>query len=153
MKAIKGFLLASIFLLFVVITQAQEAGRPFIRNFPPSEYRAYSQNWAVTQDSRGIMYFANTDGLLEYDGINWRLIKKLPVVRSIAIDSLGRIYVGLENDMGYLEPDNKGIYQYYSLKAKIPGNDRDFTSVYSSYILGDQVIFLTQHGIFIYKND
>jgi signal transduction histidine kinase/ligand-binding sensor domain-containing protein len=153
MKKIKGFQVVCIFLLSVVTASAQDAGRPFIRNFPPSEYRAYSQNWAVTQDRRGIMYFGNTDGVLEYDGINWRLIKKLPVVRTIAIDSLGRIYVGLENDIGYLDPDNKGIYQYYSLKAKIPESEREITSVLNVNILGDQVVFVTLHKIFIYKND
>jgi signal transduction histidine kinase/ligand-binding sensor domain-containing protein len=153
MKKIKGFQLACIFLLSIVMASAQDAGRPFIRNFPPQEYRAYSQNWAIAQDRRGIMYFANTDGLLEFDGINWRLIKKLPVVRTIAIDSLGRIYAGLENDIGYLECDQEGEYQYYSLKAKIPENDRDLTPVLNVCILGDQAFFATTHRIFIYKDD
>jgi signal transduction histidine kinase/ligand-binding sensor domain-containing protein len=152
MKKIKGFQLACIFLLSVVMASAQDAGRPFIRNFPSSEYRAYSQNWAVTQDSRGIMYFANSDGLLEYDGINWKLTK-LPIVRSFAIDSLGRIYVGLENDIGYLEPDHDGNYQFTSLKAKIPEKYRDFALVIDTYINGNEVLFSCYNIMFIYQND
>jgi serine phosphatase RsbU (regulator of sigma subunit) len=45
----------------------------------------------------------------------------------VAIDSSGCIYVGLENDMGYLKPDMTGKYQYYSLKEKIPGINRDLS--------------------------
>jgi signal transduction histidine kinase/ligand-binding sensor domain-containing protein len=152
MKKVKGFLLAILLILSVTTTSAQDSGRPFIRNFPPSEYRAYSQNWAVTQDSRGIMYFANSDGLLEYDGINWRLTK-LPIVRSFAIDSLGRIYVGLENDLGYLEPDHDGNYQFTSLKSKIPENYKDYTLVNDTYINGNEVIFSCYKIMYIYKND
>ena len=125
--------LAFIFLIIFEQVFSQETGRPYIRNFPPPEYRASQQNWAVTQDRRGIMYFGNNDGLLEFDGINWKLIK-LPIVRTIAIDSLGRIYVGLENDIGYLEPNHEGNFQYYSLKGKIPKNHQDLTSVFDTYI-------------------
>jgi signal transduction histidine kinase/ligand-binding sensor domain-containing protein len=153
MRKIKGFPLAFIFLfLSVLMASAQDAGRTFIRNFPFTEYRASTQNWSIAQDSRGIMYFANSEGLLEYDGINWKLIK-LPVVRTIAIDSLGRIYVGMESDIGYLEPDHAGNYQYYSLKAKIPEKYRELTPVYYTHILGDVVFFSTRNRIFIYKNE
>jgi signal transduction histidine kinase/ligand-binding sensor domain-containing protein len=153
MIKIKGFqLVCIIFLLTVLMASAQDAGRPFIRNYLAHDYGARMQNWAITQDSRGIMYFANTDGLLEYDGINWRLFK-LPTVRSIAIDSLGRIYLGLENDMGYLVPDKDGNYQYYSLKEKIPENHRELTPVWDTYISGDRVIFLSDEKVYIFKND
>ena len=36
-----------------------EIGTPFIRNYPPREYKAFSQNWSIVQDRRGVMYFAN----------------------------------------------------------------------------------------------
>jgi signal transduction histidine kinase/ligand-binding sensor domain-containing protein len=152
MQPFKKLKLSLLLLILVAHAYTQEAGRPFIRNFPPTEYRASYQNWAVTQDSRGIMYFANTDGLLEYDGINWKLIK-LPNVYTISIDSHGRIYTGTANDLGYLESDKDGNYQFYSLKAKIPENQRDTTAVWYSCISGDQVIFSAPNKIFIYKND
>ena len=144
--------LSFLFLILFGQVFSQESGRPFIRNFPPSEYKASTQNWSIAQDSRGIMYFGNSDGLLEYDGINWRLIK-LPTVRTISIDNTGRIYVGLENDIGYLEPNSEGKLEYYSLKAKIPVNHRDITPVYYSYFLDEQVVFCSRNKMFIYKND
>ena len=98
------------------------------------------------------MYFGNNDGLLEFDGISWNLTK-LPIVRTMAIDSSGCIYVGLENDMGYLKPDMTGKYQYYSLREKIPDIHRDLTTVQYVYIVGKEVIFLADDKLFIYQND
>jgi serine phosphatase RsbU (regulator of sigma subunit) len=143
-----------VILLLALTEQAfsQEPGRTFIRNYTSYEYRASPQNWAIAQDRRGVMYFGNNDGLLEFDGINWRLIK-LPVVRSIAIDSLGQIFVGLENDFGYLKPDAAGNYQYSSLKSKIPEIHRDLAPVFTLCILGKKVFFLTNEKLFIYQND
>ena len=50
------------------------AGRPFIRNYNPKEFGAAFNYWAIAQDRRGVMYFGNWNGVLEYDGVSWRLI-------------------------------------------------------------------------------
>jgi len=34
-------------------------GVPSIKNYPPKEINAGSDNWAIAQDKRGIMYFGN----------------------------------------------------------------------------------------------
>ena len=62
------------------------------------------ENYCVVQDQRGVMYFGNSNGVLEYDGTNWNFIKTVPgtYVRSMAIDSTGTIYVGTYMDFGYL---------------------------------------------------
>ena len=36
-----------------------ELGIPFISNSKAYEYGAGSQNWAILQDKRGVMYFSN----------------------------------------------------------------------------------------------
>lgn len=140
-------------ILFVVVFQAssQEAARPFLRNFPPSEYRGNQQNWAVVQDKRGIMYFGNNDGVLEFDGVSWRLTK-LPIVRTVAIDSSGILYVGLENDMGYLKHQTDGSYQYESLKNKIPERYRELTTVLYAYAVGEKIIFFADDKLYILEN-
>ena len=130
------------FFLLFCFTQIQgsDSGGSFIRNYPPYQYRAGQQNWAIAQDSRGVMYFGNNDGLLEYDGVNWNLIT-LPGVKAVAIDSLGRIYLGLENDLGYLEPDGSGNLKYYSLKSKIPQNHQEHSTILHVCIFGRKIIF------------
>lgn len=56
---------------------------PLITNFASSTYRAHNQNWDISQSADRIMYAANSDGLLEYDGANWRLLAR-PTGRSCA---------------------------------------------------------------------
>ena len=68
-----------------------------------SDYNAGIQNWSIAQDERGVMYFGNNNGLLEFDGSAWRLYE-LPtkgIVRAIYISKDGRIYVGSYEEFGY----------------------------------------------------
>lgn len=124
-----------------------ESGIPDIQNFSPKDYRASSQNWAIVQDLRGIMYFGNVDGVLEYDGVHWRLIRtpQNATIRSLAMDKTGRIFAGSIGDLGYLAPDSTGTTQFVSLKAKLPINYRDFTDVWYTRITPDGVYFMTYH--------
>ncbi len=140
--------------LLLVLSQAyaQQSGMPFIRNFPPQEYKASPQNWSVVQDQHGVMYFGNNDGVLEFDGVNWRLIK-VPGVSPLAVDNAGRIFVGLDNDIGYIETDKTGSYQYYSLKPKIPEIHRDINICSRAFVVDDKVIFITDDKIYIYEHD
>ena len=97
------FLLFSPALKYGVNAQtSSDAGCPFIRNYTPDEYDADPQNRSVIQDKRGVMYFGNTDGVLEYDGKNWRLIKVAnnSAALSLTIDSSGIIYVGAFGEFG-----------------------------------------------------
>jgi hypothetical protein len=43
---------------------------PLIINYSPSDYGALTQNWGVTEDKDGRIYFANNNGVLIYDGFN-----------------------------------------------------------------------------------
>ena len=63
-----------LFFNFSLIGQINELGKPFLINYSTKVYQANEQNWATIQDKRGVMYFGNTDGVLEYDGNEWALI-------------------------------------------------------------------------------
>lgn len=92
----------------------QEAGLPFIQNFKARDYEFGPQTWAVIQDRRGVMYFANMMGVLEYDGSAWRKIELpgLSTAYSLALDERGQIFVGGNNELGYLAPDTRGQLRY-----------------------------------------
>ena len=94
----------------VLAQESSEAGLPFLHNYSPEEYGASNQNWAIVQDQRGVMYFGNNMGVLEYDGVSWRRIqtKDQSTIRSLAIDEAGVIYVGGASELGYLAPDALG---------------------------------------------
>ena len=68
---------------------------PQVINYSVNEYKAGNQNWAVTQDKSGLLYFGNNRGLLQFDGIRWTLYplpNRLPV-RSVYAAPDGRLYV------------------------------------------------------------
>src|SRR3546814_7530038 len=90
---------------------------PFITNYSKREYKAANQNWSVAQAPNGILYVANSEGLLEFDGSQWTLME-LPdatIVRSVAIDPTGRIYTGSYQEFGYWEENAYGNFTYTSL--------------------------------------
>jgi len=81
-----------------------------------------TQNFDVVQDDRGIMYVGNLAGVLEYDGVRWRVIKlphEAPALR-LKIIGNGRIAVGSSSELGYLERDPGGTMQYISLRPRLP---------------------------------
>lgn len=134
--------------------QSSEAGLPFIRNFTPKEYNANTQNWAVIQDKRGVMYFGNNKGVLEYDGVSWRLIpvNNNSIVRSLAINDEGVIFVGAVGEMGYLAPDQNGDMSYYSLVDQFPEVKNTFSDIWSTLVRDDAVYFQSFNILFRYKD-
>src|SRR5215212_59190 len=90
-------------------------------NFLPSEYKANGQNFSIAKDKRGLMYFANFSGILEYDGANWKLIttKDISKVNTISVDTDGRVFVGARGEIGYLRPNEKGDMRFESLTEKL----------------------------------
>ncbi len=112
--------ICSFFTAAILLFQASAAfaAYPYVRNFKKTDYRAGTQNWAVTQNGGGFMYFANNNGLLEFDGQKWECypILNKTAVRSVFHDSeSGRIYAGAFDEFGYYELSSHGKMEYHSL--------------------------------------
>ena len=75
---------------------------PLIINFSKTQYGAANKNWSISEDEHGILYFGNDIGLLEFDGIEWKLNKlpKAEVVRSVYVVSNNEIYTGGYEEFG-----------------------------------------------------
>ena len=127
-----------------------EEGRPFIRTYAPLDVNAAGQNWSIVQDARGVIYVGSQNGVIEFDGVNWRLIetKNLSTVRSLAIDDAGVIYVGAALDFGYLAPDDTGALEYVSLGERVPEDARGFNDVWRTFATKSGVLFQTERAIF-----
>lgn len=142
-------------LVFVLCNdlKAQFTGHP-IRNYTPSEYNGFTQNWTCVQDKRGVMYFGSSSNILEYDGKNWTKIpvSKAVAVRSMAIDTAGVIYVGSVGDFGFLSPLPNGGLVYRSLSESLPPDQKQFGDVWGIHRCDNTIIFQTSENIFIYEN-
>lgn len=113
----------NLFFLFVcgsIIAQYAEskAGSYLIRNYSSKENGGSAQVLGLTQDKRGVMYFANTVGVLEYDGVSWNKIligEEERKVLTLATNENGQVLVGAEGDFGILEGDSAGQIHFKSL--------------------------------------
>ena len=83
----------------------EEIGKPFIEYYSPKIYKSDPRNWSVIEDNRGVLYFGNQSGILEFDGNFWRKIKVKDDqnVRSLAVDKNGKIYVCASEDADSLQ--------------------------------------------------
>ncbi|RKD20375.1 transcriptional regulator [Pelobium manganitolerans] len=150
----KKWALTLILILAITIVKAQ-IGIPQINNYSSNLYKGGTQNWEIAQDKNGIMYFANNEGLLSYNGKFWK-IAPLPhktVLRSLAIDTDGKIYVGGQDELGYFFPDAQGVLRYHSLKALLPANEQSLADVWDIVIDGEQIFFRTTSKILWLKNN
>jgi len=122
------------------------------RTFSPATYHADPQNWAVIADNRGILYFGNHAGVLEFDGTRWHLIALPGNVGATALGKStdGRILVGGEGEMGWLAPDAAGSMVYVSKSADLPYGfraARDRVIRILDTPLGQ--VFLADHWLFV----
>jgi ligand-binding sensor domain-containing protein/DNA-binding CsgD family transcriptional regulator len=154
-RRIGFFFLLGILLPVISFAEVKKIGTPFIRNFPKREYKAGTQNWAVAQDKRGFIYFANNEGILKYDGNQWQTFKmpNSSIVRAIYIDKSDDIYVGAYNDFGKMVSLPNGKLVFKSLKQYVPEAYQNFDDIWSIFSYGNKIIFQSYNCAFICSND
>lgn len=130
-------------------------GVPFVTNYSERDFKVSTMNYDIVQDERGIMYFGNEFGVLEFDGSNWSIVTAVSNhsnIKSLAVTKENRIYAGAQGDFGYLDHQNGGVV-FHSLLDKIPGENRDFNDVWEILLHQGKVYFHTWQAIYIYSAD
>lgn len=124
---------------------------PPVVNFGPNQYSAGNQNWMIAQADNKNLYFANSTGLLEYNGENWNLypVPNNTIVRSLKVVR-DRIYTGAYMEAGYWEKDEFGALTYTSLVSLFNGKISDGEQFWDIEYLDDLVIFRSFGGIYFY---
>ncbi len=148
-----------ILLLVIFLTpgksQIKNIGVPYIRNYPKREYKAGTQSWGIAQDQKGFMYFANNEGLLEFDGVAWHLTKmpNSSLTRSVYVSENGDIFVGAYNELGKMEYGINGKLEYKSLKKYIPAEFQNFDDIWNIHSFDGKIVFQSYFNAFIFNND
>ena len=126
------------------------AGIPVVENYTVKDYNGSGQIWTMAQDKQGVMYFGASDGfVMQFDGVTWRkTLLGSSVVRSLAVDDNGRVWVGANANVGYLAPDSTGTLQYVSLLDQIPAADRAFTDVWQTIVTPQGIFFRSFERLF-----
>lgn len=149
----KKTLLLLLFISTITFAHAQ-IGIPEIRNFSSLLYKGGAQTWQIDQDRKGILYFANNDGLLTYDGTYWKLypLPHKTIVRSVKVANDGKVFVGGQDEIGYFYPNQNGVLTYFPLEDRLPPSDRKLDDVWDIVIQKDQVYFRGASKILRFKD-
>lgn len=148
------FLLFWLFLLKNVSIFAQMHNIPFVPpvyNYSQKEYSAGTQNWRVSQDALGVVYVANNQGLLSYDGNRWELhfLPKKRIARCVFADE-NRVYVGSFEEFGYFERNHQNQLIYTSLRNKIPNYQFQNDEVWQIFKHQNKIYFQTFASYFTF---
>ncbi|WP_299520414.1 triple tyrosine motif-containing protein [Winogradskyella sp.] len=143
---------ALIFIEFLIGISLFAQEIPPIQIFTQQDYQAEDQNWDISQDNEGIVYFANNKGLLRYNSARWELFPSpnQSILRSVNVIG-DKIYTGCYMDFGYWEKDNYGGLAYTSL---ITGRDievKEDEQFWDIIEIEDYILFQSLDRIYIYS--
>lgn len=136
-----------------LIAQTSNSGvQSWLRTFSTESPFLNTQIYSISTDRRGLVYFAHSSGISEYDGVEWRII---PVPENRSILSLkrnpsGRIYAAGENILGYLYVDRNGNTRFEELFP--PANVGSAETFFNIETNSDEVHFVGISSIYKYAN-
>ncbi len=139
------------FLFFPLSVFAQNTiALPHVTNYTKQSYKGGLQNWKLKQDRSGIIYIANNEGMLTFDGNYWELypLTNKTIVRSLEISSDGKIFAGGQDEAGYFLPNKRGRLEYHSIIDKIPPQYRSFGDIWDIIELEESIYFRANNYIF-----
>lgn len=123
-----------------------------ILNFIANHIPVAGQNWEINQDPvTRYIYFANSAGLIEYNGISARTYN-LPYrqgIRSVFVNSDGLIFTGSFEDFGFWEKDLNGGLLYHSLATDIEVSKND--EIWNIFELNNTLFFQSFTTIYAYN--
>lgn len=142
-----------IFLFFFLGFKSFKAQNiPPVSKFTPAIYNADNQNWSITQAQDKTMFFANSRGLLKYDGERWELLGSInnTILRSVyAIDN--DIYTGAYMEFGVWKENKFGKYIYQSLSNTLElVEDEQFWNIAA---INEYIVFQSLDAIYLYNLD
>jgi len=132
--------------------QTAPLGLPPIHSYTKQDYGAETQNWAIAQDARGLLYFGNNLGLLEYDGTAWTVypLPNRSIVRSLTIDESGTLLVGGQDELGYFAEGERGMPQFHSLTHLLPAPYQKFEDVWRIFSTPEHTYWGTHGALFLH---
>ena len=140
-----------LYLLLIIFTWVKAQEIPPIVNYSPEDYQGGNQNWKISQANNKHIYIANNDGLLEFNGANWKLYPSPngTIIRAVnVVDDV--IYTGCYMEFGYWKRDEYGNLNYTSLIKKIGESLIEDEHIWNIINFEQWVLFQSLDRIYIY---
>ena len=131
-------------------SRSQEYGSPYIQRIILDNYGFKNNNFSMVQDQSGVLYISNSNGILQFDGNYWRLIK-FQGIPKLAVTSNGTLFAGAQNQFGYFESDESS-YRFISLLDSSQLHLDKTEQIEKLIAFDDKVYFHTRNKLFIYHD-
>lgn len=117
-----------------------------------NDYKNNDENFSIAQDDRGVMYFGNFGGILEFNGVQWKTIylTNQAKISSLYFSKSKIMYVGTRDEFGYLSPDKNGELIFKSLSTRLTSKIGQI-NVITEY--ENRIYFISNERIFILNNN
>lgn len=125
---------------------------PPIVKYSKDIYNAGIQNWMISQDNHRFMYFANNEGLLEFNGSKW-ILNPSPnetIIRSVNCIN-DRIYTGAFMEFGFWKRALNGQLVYTSLSNSIKDKINDDEQFWGIFPFDNWILFQSLEKIYAYN--
>ena len=151
------FIYTLVFYLSLSTCFAQySASGPMVKNFPKQIYNGGTQTWDICEGDNGLVFYANNDGLLLFDGKDFSK-HPLPgktILRSIYFDKISRrIFAGGQNELGYYEFAKNGKLGFVSLASLLPAGFKGFEDVWGIEETDGKFFFQTSQQLLVYNGN
>src|ERR1041384_1962648 len=71
-----------------------QTGNYLLTHYSPKDEEIDHVSFDIAQDNKGVLYFANKAGILEFDGRNWNIITTPAPIYTVTVTEDGTVYGG-----------------------------------------------------------
>jgi ligand-binding sensor domain-containing protein len=121
-----------------------QTGNYLMTHYSPKNEEIDHVSFDIAQDNRGVLYFANKAGVLEFDGRSWNMIKTPAPIYTISVTSDGVVYGAGLSGFGRVRRGETGR-EYESLTSSQP----NATNIFTSVAVKDRVFFLSGSALHV----
>lgn len=117
---------------------------PYFRSYSKDDYHAGRQNWDVEIDEKGVVYFANSNGLLYNSFGKWELLQtpvEDDIIRSV-LAVKDTVWIG-GSQIGFFKKE-QGVYTYTNVKNTAS------SQIWNSISTSTHIYFQSDYYLYVY---
>jgi ligand-binding sensor domain-containing protein len=139
------YILGLLVLMQSMLLHAQ-TGNYFLSHYSPNDAGHKFDNvcFQIVQHDNGLMYYATRNGILEYDGRSWNLIKGRGAIYTILPREDGELYWGGATGYGVLSRNQNGLLEFNPMSENV-------ANVFQSLAIGKKLYFLSEENIYCHE--
>lgn len=120
-----------------------QPGNYFLSHYAPTDENIDYLSFDIAQNERGVIYFANKSGVVEFDGRNWNVIESPGAIYTLTVANGNEIYLGGLAGFGKLSLTDDNVIAFKSLSEATHQKN-----IFKSRFLNERVYFINESHLF-----